>query len=147
MEQLANISQFEALMTNGNTGQSVFSVFDPVENAPLDLSSNPDGSVSRGQVTPAASVPQQGDRDAIPEWGNSLNKRMGGLENRVVALEDRVVALEDNVKGIREVLPKLAVAEKVEQFREEVRQTFAEIKQAMANVVTKQDLQQFMGRK
>ena len=68
MPRLADISQFESLMANAETaGQSQLRAFNPdtaVENAPLDIYSNPDGS-----VTP--SNPGQGldDGKHIPQWG------------------------------------------------------------------------------
>ena len=131
MQKLADISMFESLQQTANERMGVghLAVFNPVENDGLDLASNPDGSVSSGRVPPAGSVPhQQNPSPDIPQWGQSLGGRVGKLESRMDSLEHKVDA------GFAEVKQTFA----------EVKQTFAEMKQDM---VTKDDLRQFMGNR
>ena len=80
MQALANISQFESLQNSANAGQMNLRVFNPVENA-LDVSSNPNGTVSSGvaPVKPATAIPKDLP-PPIQEWGNSVNARLDRLE-------------------------------------------------------------------
>ena len=87
MQALANISQFESLGNGTEKPQGTLSMFNHervVENEPpFDLSSNPDGTVTPGAVQPVAPALPSGDRNAVPEWGQTLGKRVDRLENEV----------------------------------------------------------------
>ena len=135
MQKLADISSFESLMEGSNKGGSHLSVFNPVENASLDVSSNPDGSVSRG-VPPVDAVSKVSDREAIPAWGNSLNERVGKLEQTVAATKSDLQSFSDRVderfnsasSALNEVERRFG---QVGQELTELKQDVAEIKRAV----------------
>jgi len=85
-------------------GQPVLVAFnvEQTDNASLDVHSNPDGT-----VTPTAPPQPVADRNPIPEWGQSLGKRVKTLEQDVTDIKKEV--------------------QKIGQLEQKVDQGFAEI--------------------
>jgi hypothetical protein len=86
-------SSFQGMVagTEQNIGDTmdVFSAV-AIENAPLDLSSNPNGTVTHGAVKPVSSVQESDNREVIPEWGQTLSGRVDRLENEMRQVNGKV---------------------------------------------------------
>jgi len=119
MEKLADISQFEALQNQAdNAVWSQMGMFNSVENAPIDLTSNPDGSVSQGGVQPAASIPGMGDGTHIPDWGKLLSKRVTDLEHKVdTGFEKLWKDADTGLKKLEErIMEKMVTKDDLKQY-------------------------------
>jgi hypothetical protein len=75
------------------------------QNQPLDVSSNPNGTVTPGAVQPPASIPpsgrdgaKAGGDDTPPEWHKQLAQKVTGIDGRLTTLEKKV---DDGFVGIR----------------------------------------------
>ena len=151
MQQIADISQFEALQAHANRtlSQSEMSVFNPdvsnlgvmVENDVFDMSSNPDGSTSRG-VPPPHPSQGAGDGKHIPEWEKTLGTKVTELDKRVGKLE------KDVQQGFAQTAQNF---DKIEQSFAQATQNFDKIEQRFdrieKNMVTKDDLKQMFGNR
>jgi hypothetical protein len=67
------------------------------QNQPLDVTSNPNGTVTSGAVQPPASVPALGSEGSPPEWHNSLAQKVTGIDGRLTNVEGRLTNLEKKV--------------------------------------------------
>jgi hypothetical protein len=66
-----------------NTFNSFEELVQSTQNQPLDVTSNPNGTVTPGVVQPPASVPAPGSEGNPPGWHNSLAQRVTNLEGKV----------------------------------------------------------------
>jgi len=93
---------FQQLATDNElNSQFVFNV-ETVEN--VDLTSEPDGRVTSGKVTPVPATSKSELGEHIPQWGNSLNGRVGALEGRMDTLERDVAVIKTDVAKILQKL-------------------------------------------
>jgi len=86
MEKLADIGMFESLGA-GNGGLSNLGAFNTIENDGFDMTSNPNGTISSGNVQPAAKSAATQDDEFTPEWKNSVNGQLKSLRSDVDTLK------------------------------------------------------------
>ena len=86
-------NSFQEMTGTGDSVQSTMDVFNmeqAVANNIFDFASNPDNTVTPGGVKPVLPAQQTGDRNAIPEWGQTLTGRVDKLENEVRQVNGKV---------------------------------------------------------
>ena len=97
---MRSVTDFSQLDATDGSDIGVFNTEQPIESA-LDVSSNPDGTVTAGAVKPITSPQKPEDREAIPEWGQTLGARVDKLENEVRQMNKK---MDD---GFAEILRRL----------------------------------------
>jgi hypothetical protein len=72
-------------------------LLESTQNAPFDVTSNPNGTVTPGAVQPPAPVPATGSEGNPPGWHNSLAQKVTGIDQRLTNVGGRLTNLEGKV--------------------------------------------------
>jgi peptidoglycan hydrolase CwlO-like protein len=135
LDQCGNIC-YNAFMGTFNSFEELVQ---STQNQPLDVSSNPNGTVTSGAVQPPASIPPAGSEGNPPGWHNSLAQKVTGIDQRLTNLDQKVTGIDGRLTTLeKKVDDGFAKVDKgfgiIEQMRTGMNQKFSQIDQQFTNI-------------